>query len=917
MKILKISMLTLLLTLCAAAAVITIIHLRSGGGNGDARLGDYGSDGNIPVGSDITALYDLTEEEWLQWQRALERPSDSEYWHYYPDIPEDAAPGTTVVLNASAHAFVEWETDENYADVELFDQSSDGNLVYASFIMPDEKVVIRALYDDNLLFGTAPIEHGDLVTTASANIKLENGMQLPDAMVGVKYDITLNLGTILPVGTTWRWETFSPPLPPGFTFPYDPENEEPKDYARMYNNAPLQAAVGKYDFLIIVAKPNPDPDPEADDFIEEIYECSLRVLPHPEMPLSALPDGMVGVAYNAWITGITIPDDGRDWDLAVDDKPEGMLLTYEVVGTNTLDSTRTLIAKITINTPVEEGLYKFSITVYTNDTRYGDMSNMFIGSATEEYTIKIWPRPVITPRDDRFLDGIVGVEYNKGNVAFDYENAFTATHVAGAPEDWEWVSDVSGLPEGLYIDDIDLENAKLAGTPVNLTEAKVFEFRAMLKSTDTENPNIGEAVITSEPFYIKIWPLPEFVTGKTDLPHGMDGTIPVPADEPKEPEDWYDTMIDARRFTDPLTTATRWTWKYVGKTPVGITDPPEGLAFESLEKIPEKARIHGIPLEFGDFVFTIEITSFDPDNPNLSGAKIERDFDLKIWERRYLYSNIRGDMKSYVSREGEVWDEGDEEELRLRTGRRAVMPGDKGMISVFSNGGFVRWETVPGHSTSDVVKVGGPENYGLRLPPFQLHNYVMIKMPTAPDGDVYIHGALDPRPVIDVNLGKGTVGRPYSGYFMVNRYSIITGSLAVGNNVTGIIWSVEGDWPQDLTFGQISGIISGTPTLASVGTFDFTVCLTLPGTMIIERVNLSITIDPAPDNRGDVNNDSYVNLADLILLSRYFTHGDVVINMENADVNGDGVVNYQDLIMLARFFAAPGPLPPPSPSPSP
>ena len=63
MKILKISMLTLLLTLCAAVAVITIIHLSRGGGAGETQLSDYGSDSEAAAGSDYAALYDFTEEE--------------------------------------------------------------------------------------------------------------------------------------------------------------------------------------------------------------------------------------------------------------------------------------------------------------------------------------------------------------------------------------------------------------------------------------------------------------------------------------------------------------------------------------------------------------------------------------------------------------------------------------------------------------------------------------------------------------------------------------------------------------------------------------------------------------------------------------------------------------------------------------
>jgi len=400
----------------------------------------------------------------------------------------------------------------------------------------------------------------------------------------------------------------------------------------------------------------------------------------------------------------------------------------------------------------------------------------------------------------------------------------------------------------------------------------------------------------------------------------MNGTKDGLFDEPDEPDDWYYTEIFATRF--PGTSNTTWDWDYVGVRPTG-------LDFNYLPSVRhDRAEIVGIPMVDGEFPFAIEITSTDLQNPNLHGATVSQNFDLKIWERCYLYSNIRGGYPSYVSRLDEKdWDEDDdvtyEEWLRLRLGRRAVMPGRKGMISVNSNGGFVRWETVLDalpRNVSDQVKIGGPVNYGFRGLEDK-HAYVEITMPTAPHGYVYIHGALDPRPIIDVNLGNGIVGKPYSGHFMVNRYSIITGSTAVGSSVTGITWSIKGDWPPGLDFGPSSGIISGTPTAASVKTHNFTVCLTLPGTMILERENLSITILPAPDNRGDVNGDGVVNLADLILLGRYLNpvpgEDRVEINMENADINKDGRVDNGDLIILARFFASPGPLPPPLPSPSP
>ena len=75
-------------------------------------------------------------------------------------------------------------------------------------------------------------------------------------------------------------------------------------------------------------------------------------------------------------------------------------------------------------------------------------------------------------------------------------------------------------------------------------------------------------------------------------------------------------------------------------------------------------------------------------------------------------------------------------------------------------------------------------------------------------------------------------------------------------------------------------------------------------------VPLRFTVEPPPAQQtikyGDINNDGFVNSADLVLLLRFFAQPGVNINMAAADVNGDGSVNNADLIHFMRYFAQPG-----------
>jgi len=173
MKILRIFMLTLLVSLCIAVAVGILVHLYNSD-NGNARRGVNGDDSEMLESSNGTPLNKGPVEDGWLLQGALARPEGSELWHYYPTIPEDAEPGTTIVLSASALGFVDWETDPEFADVEFFDYINEEDFVYVSFVLPDAQVMIRALYEDMYISNAnlIPREYGEFPDLQTPLIQL-------------------------------------------------------------------------------------------------------------------------------------------------------------------------------------------------------------------------------------------------------------------------------------------------------------------------------------------------------------------------------------------------------------------------------------------------------------------------------------------------------------------------------------------------------------------------------------------------------------------------------------------------------------------------------------------------------------------------------------------------------------------------
>ena len=843
MKILFRILLAFLLALGVATAVVILLHVNRGGGSEEAQIGSYSSDSDAAKEPDSAEFGNNEEDDRYLWQRAKEKPEGSEYWHYYPDIPADAAPGDKIVLSTLAHGFVDWQIDEEYADVELIDPSSDESQVYVSFVMPNEKVVIRALYEDIFISNYRSAEHGDEVFILAAD-----NMGLPDGMVGVNYNAPISISTDdFNPGLVWVWDIVDPSLlPNGLTF---------IPSTRRIIGTPTVA--DEFNFAIRATDQSDSGNVIVTPVTIKIYD-SIGIL------TADLPDGIVGSPYSVIIDADTPPGDLSWWEWYVDGTlPTGLSLKYS--------GTQAEISGIRETA----GPINFTVMFVSNPA-------FLIGQATKAYTITIHNPPVLTSTPSPLLDGMVGEPYGPTG----YEVGINASNLPSVTGDWTWsIVNTSPLPSGLSIDS---DTGLISGTPTAAAE----ELKFLVRYTADPAHVSGYA---QEEFTITILPRPYFVTAKGELPKGM--LWPPTGGDPEPPEDDYKAVITANGFPD----GTTWSWSVLNSAvvPPQHNKLPTGLFLNST--LNTEATISGklppTPSDTGSFVFTVKITIDSNPNPNINKAYIEQDFEIYVWERRYLNIEIQNEFTTWPS--GLVRREEPEEDGWPR--RRAVMPETFGMINTMLGfPGFVRWEVL-----SDNVTIGN--RWGTVM--FEGHEapdaYVRIEMP---DQDVRIRGVHSAAPTVTATLLPGTVGQPYSGSFSATNVG------AGSNPLYGVSWEVlSGDWPPGLNpINPYSGVITGVPAPLSTDNdlkvFDFEIGLTLPGTMRIDSSH-SITIHKKPPILyGDVNGDNLIDLSDLILLSIYLgpERPRPTINMEAADINRNGEIDNEDLRLLALFFARPG-----------
>jgi len=409
-----------------------------------------------------------------------------------------------------------------------------------------------------------------------------------------------------------------------------------------------------------------------------------------------------------------------------------------------------------------------------------------------------------------------------------------------------------------------------------------------------------EVGAVDEPFTITIHPQPS-ITSPTTMLEGMVGIIPSGSNEPPERQDFYTDRIEGDTSTFGIET-TSWNMEIVG----GNASLPDGIIFA---QTPWESRnitgtISGIPEVHGDYEFDVRFVATDIVNLNMAGATtMPVRHEIRIWPRTYLHVTIEENMTvAHVRRLGETWLSADSS---MYVAKRAIIPGTRGIITTVAMGadGFVRWEVVGGHSTSNAVTIGGPQNYGLMDPNL---TYVAIDMPrmfnsdgSMMQGDVFIHGAhATPRPQITGNTQNGVINEEYEAILRIP-------ATAIGNGPRGVSWElVSGYLPRGLGILQgssVSGII-GVPE--ETGDFHFTVGVNLPGTMRIERTFFLVIEETPPPLWGAVRGRDHVGFADLILLSNWFSDNSLPIVRENANARGENRdPNLGDLMALAELFS--------------
>jgi len=1013
MKILRACMLTLLLTLCAAVVVAVFVH----GRNSDNDSSQYLKKPKVDV-EEEDFIFDMAQhlvkenprEDTRLWQRASSKQDDTGLWQFYPIIPLSVKPGETAVLSVSSKGFKGWEVDPYFAQVELFNEEADDENVYISFIMPDDKVYIAALYDeipqinydnakDMVMSLSSMIEHGAVPMPAS-----DSGftpaplvpVELPFATIGQMYNPVVIRAPVGMVddGTryTWTW----PGKPDWLEFNRTPtamdvdEDGDPIHVGggNFFDNSntvggPHLKIRGDFYFRLDIT----------DNTTGEIYMYTFfiqvrRAEAIPEILTSSVPDAMVGIDYFTLFNTSNIPTTGQwEWELISGGKiPDSLFLKYDLLDPSRASlEGRPVVTDLTNgNSPNGSAVYSFRIIIEERKDLPALHPGIYIESDEDlPYNIRVWYPPDITTPDvpGSILGTIAplklyeGITNPNGTYGFapDYNVDYTAIRTSGVtpgsvndvlnplvrPTVWSWgIVDIQAeeLPPGLTLP------APLAPPPMGLSVSVGGQaimpgtYTFTIRFSPTQSDISGWV---DKKYTIKILAPPSFPAAPSTLGQsirlndGMEnqtGTI-----EPLEDARWYTDDIDMVGF--PVGTRWRWSIPAIGTLPEGIdywgvpldltwdNGAPGSLINEPTlppaeTTYPYPVTLYGIPRPTarGEYRFSIQLVCEDATNSNINGARVTQTFDIKIWPRTYLRA-ISDSGRIYVRRDNDDEPTFDAiaQSLPLQgqyEGRRAVMPGTRGMIHTNTGGASVRWEvspiitaagTIPNESNystaSNLIEIGGRDStdsttgrrtgWGIHS---QTYAYTVINMPeTRPDPGISVSDNRDVhvrafqlgqgRPVFSP-LGPGledaTVGAVY-------REAIsIEGELGGGPKQP--VWQMFPEHPE-LKINRNAldiNIINGTPTSENLQGFNFTLRITLPGTMVIER-DYRIIINPW-DALGDVNGDGVVDLRDLVLLVRFQDNPTLNINRRNSSLATGGQEPYDlgmpSIRILTRYLAS-------------
>jgi hypothetical protein len=495
----------------------------------------------------------------------------------------------------------------------------------------------------------------------------------------------------------------------------------------------------------------------------------------------------------------------------------------------------------------------------------------------------------------------------------------------GIAANWTWSHSSGAFPAGL-----DLE-VQAEGTSSSATKIEgVAETAGSSNFTIRYRPD--QRVVQGELFFsysMEIYESPRFITDPDALDDGMDWR-PLHPPEPSDP--LYRDYISATGFPVVPESAPEITWNWEVSDPGELPPTTEGGVPMTLSATgtPNLYTISGNPQTWGgargdgeskNFKFNVTITASLPGNDNIDKVAIARDFNIWVWERRYLnIEGTDGERRCFVRRVPRQ-DELDEvnweatgfadENYRFK---RAVMPGTQGEIRVALTGDNVRWEVIPDpgfENANSRVIIGGDHNIH-HSGRFALARITMPENNSKGErdgGDVYIRGAEADAWEWEHLLADGTIGVRSGGGFIT-----FLSDLGDGNqSMRWVLVSEDDTFPPGMN--RPGGDSFMTSITSSAGgplppekTYNFVLGFFLPGTMRVNTPLLSISINSPNNILGDVDGVNGLDLKDLILLGMYVR--EEIPTLPNLAMGRIVSVapagpNVADFNALAAYFARP------------